>query len=405
MNGDRLAIEGGTPYRKNFLVFGAPHVGEEEIAEVAATLRSGWLSTGPRTKRFEEAFRNYVGCRHALALNSCTAGLHLALDVLNIGAGDEVITTPITFTATANVIVLRGATPVFADVDPSTMNVSPGEIEKSVTPRTKAIIPVHFAGRPCEMDPILEIAAKNNLFVVEDAAHAVEASYRGRKVGDIGHVTSFSFYATKNLVTGEGGMATTANEDWDAAMRVKSLHGLSRTAWKRYSSEGFQSYDTLCPGYKYNMADIQAAMGIHQLARIEENLNVRERHWRRYNDAFAGCGFLALPPEQPHVRHARHLYTPLLDVDALGVSRDRFVSALQAENIGVGIHFTALHLHSFYREKFGFARGRFPNAEYVSDRTFSIPLSPALTDGDVEDVIGAVMKVLNHFARKRKGAR
>ncbi|MEW6202416.1 MAG: DegT/DnrJ/EryC1/StrS aminotransferase family protein [bacterium] len=398
---EKLAIDGGKPYRKDFLVFGSPHIGEEEIAEVTDTLRSGWLSTGPRVHRFEEAFRKYIGCDFAVAVNSCTAGLHLALDVLGIGEGDEVITSPITFAATANVVVHRGAVPVFADVDRKTMNLAPEEVERKITPHTKAILPVHLYGRPCEMDALMTIAGKHKLYVIEDAAHAIEARYRDKKIGTIGDIASFSFYVTKNLVTGEGGMVTTNNKEWHEEMRIKSLHGISKTAWKRYSEEGFQIYDTIYPGYKYNMMDIQAAMGIHQLNRIEENLKVRERHWQRYNEAFAESEFLTIPPEQPHVRHARHLYTLLIDTDNLGASRDQFVNALQAENIGVGIHFISLHLHTFYRERFGWKRGDLPNAEFVSDRTVSLPLSSKLTDDDIEDVIGAVFKALNGLYKTR----
>ena len=398
---EKLAIDGGKPYRKDFLVFGSPHIGEEEIAEVADTLRSGWLSTGPRVHRFEEAFRNYIGCDYAIAVNSCTAGLHLALDVLGIGEGDEVITSPITFAATANVVVHRGAVPVFADIDRTTMNLAPEEVERKITPHTKAILPVHLYGRPCEMDALMAIARKHQLCVIEDAAHAIESRYRDKKIGAIGDITSFSFYVTKNLVTGEGGMVTTNNKEWHEEMRIKSLHGISKTAWKRYSEEGFQIYDTIYPGYKYNMMDIQAAMGIHQLNRIEENLKVRERHWHRYDEAFAGSEFLIIPSEQPHLRHARHLYTLLIDTDKLGASRDQFVNALQAENIGVGIHFIALHLHTFYRERFGWKRGDLPNAEFVSDRTVSLPLSSKLTDDDIEDVIGATFKVLNGLYKAR----
>ncbi len=381
--------------RQDFLVFGSPAIGEAEIAEVVATIRSGWLGTGPRVQRFEADFRAYVGCAHAVALNSCTAGLHLALEVLGIGPGDEVITTPLTFSATANVIVHVGARPVFADVDPQTMNLDPEAVARAVTPRTKAILPVHLAGRPCEMHALLEVAQRHGLAVVEDAAHATEARYRGRPIGSIGDLTAFSFYVTKNLVTGEGGMLTTNNAAWAEEIRVKALHGISRDAWERYSAEGFQPYDTLFPGYKYNMTDIQAALGIHQLARLEANLAVRERHWRRYDEAFAGHPLLTTPaPADPRDRHARHLYTVLLDVDRAEMSRNQFIIRLKAENIGTGIHFTALHLHSFYAKTFGFTRGQFPVAEFIGDRTVSLPLSAKLTEEDVEDVIAAVFLVL-----------
>jgi dTDP-4-amino-4,6-dideoxygalactose transaminase len=381
--------------RPEFLVFGSPAIGEEEISEVVATLRSGWLGTGPRVQRFEADFRRYMGCAHAVALNSCTAGLHLALEVLGIFPGDEVITTPLTFSATANVIVHMGAFPVFADVDPRTMNLDPEAVARAITPRTRAILPVHLAGRPCDMDALLAVSSRHGFRVVEDAAHAIEARYRGRSIGIIGDLTAFSFYATKTLTTGEGGMLVTENEEWADRARMLSLHGLSRDAWTRYSSEGFHPYDTVFPGYKYNMTDIQAAMGIHQLARLEANLVIRERYWLRYDAAFAGHPLLTIPaPVDPRDRHARHLYTVLLDTERAGMSRNEFIVRLKAENIGTGIHFTALHLHSFYAKTFGYRRGQFPSAERIGDRTVSLPLSAKLTDDDVEDVISAVFRVL-----------
>jgi dTDP-4-amino-4,6-dideoxygalactose transaminase len=382
--------------RDSFLVFGSPDIHEAEIEEVVDTLRSGWLGTGPKTHRFEQQFRAYVGCKHALALNSCTAGIHLALDVLGIGAGDEVITTPITFASTANVIIHRGARPVFVDVDPTTMNIDPTEIEGAITPRTRAILPVHMAGRPCEMDEIMDIAERHALYVIEDAAHALEAWYRNQKIGAIGHITAFSFYATKNVCTGEGGMVTTQNDDWADEMRVKSLHGISKDAWKRYSAEGFQPYETVCPGYKYNMMDMQAALGIHQLARVDENLKTRERYSRVYDSAFAELPEVRVPSKElpPGSRHAHHLYTILLDLDRLHIGRDKFIEAMKAENIGTGIHFTALHLHKYYRERFGYRPGDYPQAEWVGERTVSLPLSPKLTRDDVADVIEAVKRTI-----------
>jgi dTDP-4-amino-4,6-dideoxygalactose transaminase len=380
------------PKRSEFLVFGSPLITEEEIREVTDTLRSGWLGTGPKTKRFEADFAAYTGARHAIALNSCTAGLHLALDAAGIGPGDEVITTPMTFCATANVIVHVGATPVFADVDRRTMNLDPAAVARAITPRTKALLPVHFAGRPCDMEALLDLAAKHGLVVIEDAAHATEARYHGLKVGSIGDMTAFSFYATKNVVTGEGGMLTTHSDHWAERVRIRSLHGLSKDAWKRYSAEGFQPYDTLYPGYKYNMMDLQASLGIHQLARVEANLARREAIWQRYDEAFAGR-FVLPAPAEPETRHARHLYTLLLEPEKLGMGQVEFLEALKAENIGAGVHFIALHLHRFYRERLGTKRGDFPNAEWISDRTVSLPLSPKLSDEDVEDVIAAVLRI------------
>jgi len=395
----KLAIDGGKPVRKKFLIFGSPQILDVEIEEVSHTLRSGWLSTGPKTHQFEKRFGEYVGSRYALGLSSCTAGLYLALEVVGVDARSEVITTPMTFPSTANVIVHHRAKPIFVDIEKETMNIDPEKIESKITPKTKVIVPVHLAGRPCKMDKIMEIAERKHLYVIEDAAHAIETKYRSQKVGIIGDVTVFSFYVTKNLVTGEGGMATTDNTEWAEEMRVKSLHGISTSAWKRYSSEGFQPYETICPGYKFNMTDIQASLGLHQLKRLEDNLKIRERHWRRYNEAFSRIPEISIPIEEDNIRHARHLYTILLSLERLNISRNRFIIALKAENIGTGVHFTALHLHPYYKNTFGFRQGDFPNAEYISDRTVSLPMSPKLTEKDVDDVIAAVKKVIDHFKR------
>ncbi|HET8631484.1 MAG TPA: DegT/DnrJ/EryC1/StrS aminotransferase family protein [Thermomicrobiales bacterium] len=383
--------------REDFLVFGKPQIGEEEIAEVVATLRSGWIGMGPRTLEFERAFAEYVGAKHAIAVNSCTAALHLALIAAGVGPGDEVITTPMTFAATANVIVHTGATPVFADVDRRTQNIDPARVAERITPRTKAILPVHMLGRPAEMDPLLALAAAHDLAVIEDAAHAAEAIYRGRRVGTLGHFTAFSFYATKNITTGEGGMLVTGDDAAAERLRVLRLHGISKDAWKRYSAEGFSPYETIEPGFKYNMLDLTAALGLHQLRRVEENLTIRERYVALYNEAFAelpGVIVPALEPLGPGDRHAQHLYPLLLDLDRLALDRAGFIDALQERRIGTGIHFTAVHLHQYYRERFGYRRGDFPEAEYISDRTVSLPLSPAMTERDVEDVIAAVGDVV-----------
>ena len=381
--------------RKNFIVFGEPQIGSEEIHEVIETLKSGWIGTGPKTERFEETFRKYVRAKHAVALNSCTAGLFLALEVIGIKEGDEVITTPLTFPATGNVIINHRAKPVFVDIKRETMNIDPDKIESKITTKTKAIIPVHFAGRPCEMNQILKIAKRHHLFIIEDAAHAIEAWYRDKKIGSIGDITAFSFYATKNITTGEGGMITTNNKEWAERISIKSLHGISKDAWKRYSSEGFQPYDTLYAGYKFNMTDIQASLGIHQLARVEKNLQIRERHWKRYNKAFVNIQGIIIPSESKNIKHARHVYTIILDIDRLKITRNQFVELMKKENIGTGIHFIALHLHSYYKNTFGYKRGDFPEAEFVSDRTVSLPLSAKLTDKDVDDVITAARKVIN----------
>ena len=393
-----LDAPGHKPVRREMLVFGKPAIGEEEIAEVVATLRSGWLGTGPKVGQFEEAFRTYAGARHALALNSCTAALHLSLLAAGVGPDCEVITSPLTFAATANAVVHTGATPVFVDVDRRTQNIDPSLIEEAITPRTKAIIPVHLAGRPCDMDAIMAIARKHDLRVIEDAAHAIETMYHGRHAGTIGDAGCFSFYVTKNLVTGEGGMVTTDNDDWAAMIQTYGLHGLSKGAWKRYGDEGYVHYQVLHPGYKYNMTDIQASLGIHQMKRLGAYAKVRKSIWEKYDKAFADLPLERPAPEEPQTTHARHLYAILPDVARLGVTRDTIVADLVKEGIGTGIHFVALHLHPYYRNRFGYSAADFPNAREISDRTISLPLSAGLAEQDVEDVIAAVRKVVLRYA-------
>ena len=382
------------PVRKQFLVFGSPALEEAEIQEVVETLRSGWIGTGPKVGRFEQAFRDYIGARHALALNSCTAALHLSMIAAGVGPGDEVITTPHTFAATANSIVHTGATPVFVDVDRRTQNIEPSLLAAAITPRTRAILPVHFAGRPCDMDPIMKVAREHGLKVIEDAAHAIESVYHGRHIGTIGDAACFSFYVTKNIVTGEGGMVTTSDDAWAEKIQTYGLHGMSKGAWKRYSDAGFVHYQVLYPGFKYNMTDMQAALGIHQMTRIEPYARRRREIWERYDQAFAGLPAEMPAPEEPGTTHARHLYTLLLDLTHLKTGRDAIVEDLKAEGIGTGIHFISLHLHPYYKDRFGFSPDDFPNARHISERTVSLPLSARLANQDVDDVIAAVRKVL-----------
>lgn len=385
--------------RNNFLIFGSPLIEQDEINEVVECLKSGWISTGPRVSQLENMFRSYIGCKHAIALNSCTSGLHLALLVAGIKEGDEIITTPMTFAATANVIEHVGAKPVFVDINLPSMNIEVNGIKEKITSRTKAIIPVHFAGRACAMGTIMDIARHNNLIVIEDAAHSIETTYKGTKVGTIGDITVFSFYVTKNLVTGEGGMITTENDEWAEKIQIYALHGMSKGAWKRYSDEGYKHYQIVYPGYKYNMMDLQAAMGIHQLKKLERNLKKREEIWARYNEALSGLPLELPPPPDPDCRHARHLYTVLLKLEDLKIDRDGFVHALYEQKIGTGIHFVSLHLHPYYSKKYNYKPEDFPNATYISERTVSLPLSPKLKDEDVEDVIAAVMDTLNYYSR------
>jgi len=376
--------------RKNFLIFGSPQIKKEEINEVVESLHSGWIGTGPKVSKFEEMFRQYIGARYAVAVNSCTAGLHLSMLVAGLRPGDEVITTPMTFCATVNSIVHTGATPILVDCDRDTFLIDPQHIKDAITPKTRAIVPVHMCGRPCNMDAIMGIASRHNLLVIEDAAHAIETVYKGHKVGNIGHLTAFSFYVTKNVITGEGGMVTTNNPDFANKIKMYALHGMSKDAWKRFSDEGYKHYQVIFPGFKYNMMDLQAAIGIHQLSRIEENLKRRNEIWQRYNKAFADLP-LGLPAlDAPDTVHARHLYTLMIDKESCGVSRDEFMQKLHQMNIGTGVHYVGVHLHPYYRERFGYRPEDFPNATWISERTVSLPLSPKLTDADVEDVVEAV---------------
>jgi dTDP-4-amino-4,6-dideoxygalactose transaminase len=393
------AIAGGSPVRTQYLVFGSPSIGEEEISEVCQSMRSGWVGTGPKVKKFEEMFKKFKNCRYAIGVSSCTAALHLSLLVLEIKPGHEVITTPLTFASTAHSIVHVGARPVFADVKLESMNIDPVAVEKKINKKTKAIIPVHLSGRPCEMDAVIELANRFHLRVIEDAAHAIESSYKGKPIGTMGDLGCFSFYVTKNITTVEGGMVVTDQDEFANRIKSLALHGLTEDAWQRYSDEGFKHYQVVCAGFKYNMTDIQASIGIHQLEKIETKAQRRKEIWEIYNQSFGELPLILPFPTPPDQRHAYHLYTPLLDLERVRCTRDEFLQALHKENIGAGIHYVSLHLHPFYQKNYGYRRGEFPNAEFISDRTFSLPFSAKLTDQDVEDVIEAVKKILEYYHR------
>jgi len=383
--------------RKEFLPAFRPFLEAGELREVIDTLESDWISTGPKTHAFEEQFKNYVGAQFAVAVSSCTAALHLSLAASGIGPGDEVITSPLTFAATANVVIHQGAKPIFADIDKETNNVAPESVEKNLTERTKAIIPVHYAGHPCEMEEIERIAKEHNLLIIEDAAHALAASYKNRTIGTLGDATCFSFYATKNITTGEGGMLTTNDEQLAETTRMLSLHGINKDAWKRYSSGGSWYYEVLYPGYKYNMTDIQAAIGMHQLKKLPQMQKRREEIAQSYNDAFRNTDQIITPTSRPYVRHAWHLYAIQVNVDMLKADRNTVIDALKAKNIGTSVHFIPVHLHPYYRSQYGYKRGDFPNAEHFFDREISLPLYPRMTDDDVEDVITAVKHVIDDY--------
>jgi dTDP-4-amino-4,6-dideoxygalactose transaminase len=388
-------MEKKRPERDDLLVFGAPSIETPEIDEVVASLHSGWLGTGPKVARFEEDFAAFKGAPFAVAVNSCTAALHLSMLAAGLRPGDEVITTPLTFCATANAIIHTGCVPVLADVDPVTQNIDPAAVAARVGPRTKAILPVHFAGRPCDMEALGRIADAQGLRIIEDCAHAVEAEYRGRPTGTFGDFGCFSFYVTKNVTTGEGGMVLTRSEEDAARIKVLALHGMSRDAWRRFGDDGYKHYYVVECGYKYNMMDIQAALGIHQLARVEENWAARKRIWDRYQVALAPLP-VTLPAEpEPMTRHGYHLYTILVDEAACGVRRDDALRAFTAEKIGVGVHYQSLPEHPYYQESLGWRPEDTPIATDIGRRTVSLPLSPGMSDDDVEDVIRAVGRVLS----------
>lgn len=378
-----------------FITFGAPDLGEEEIQEVVQTLRDGWLGKGPRVTAFEAQFAAYQGLapERAAAVSSCTAALHLSLVAAGVGPGDEVITTPLTFCATVNTILHTGATPVLCDVDTRSMNIDVRNIRACVTPRTKAILPVHFAGRPCEMDEVLDVARDRRLVVIEDCAHAIEARYRGRPVGTLGDYGCFSFYATKNLTTGEGGMVLARSADQLARVRRMSQHGMTQDAWQRHAGRGFGQYDVVECGFKYNMMDLEAAIGLHQLRRLDTGLERRREIWSRYQQALAGLPVTLPAPVPPHMRHALHLYTLLLD-EGGRIGRDAFVERMAGWGIGVGIHYKALPEHSYYQQRLGWRPNDTPIATSIGRRSVSLPLSPRLTDPDVERIVSAVHAVL-----------
>jgi len=365
------------------------------IDEVVDSLRSGWIGTGPKVARLEAMVREYTGAVHTVAVNSCTAALHLSLLAADVGAGDEVITTPMTFCATANSIIHAGGRPVFVDCDRDTQLIDVKQIEAAITPRTKAIVPVHFAGRVCDMQAISDIARRHNLRVIEDAAHAIEGRYAGKKVGTMSDMTCFSFYVTKNVTTGEGGMVATADPDLADRIKTQALHGMSRDAWKRFSDAGYKHYEVVSPGFKYNMMDLQAAIGLHQFDHVEIWLGRRNEIWQRYSDELRDLPIGLPPKDDPHSRHARHLYTLMIDPDSAGITRDEFMTRMHKRNIGTGVHYVGVHMHPWYRENLGTRAEDFPNATWISERTVSIPLTPHLEDQDVTDVIDAVRESLH----------
>jgi len=382
-----------------FIPFHVPQIDDEEIRSVVETLKSGWLTTGVKVKRFEGDFASYLGCGHAIAVNSCTAALHLALEAVGIEEGDEVIVPTMTFTATAEVVLYFKARPVLVDCRRDTFNIDPDRVEQAITAKTKAIIPVHFGGQPCDMEPIRQIARARGLTVIEDAAHALPASYQGKKVGTIGDITCFSFYATKTITTGEGGMATTDNTEWAERMRMMSLHGISHDAWKRYTKEGSWYYEVLRPGFKYNLTDIGAAIGIEQLKKCDAFGAARKRIATAYNEGLSKLPEIQTPVCESDVQHAWHLYVIQLDLERLKINRYQFIEALKEQGIGTSVHFIPLHLHPYYRDKFGYAPDDFPKASETYQRIISLPIYPKMTEAHIEHVIAAVGKIVQEQRR------
>ncbi|TSC70628.1 MAG: hypothetical protein CEO12_208 [Parcubacteria group bacterium Gr01-1014_46] len=384
--------------QNKYIVFGAPLIGEPEINEVVKTLRSGWLGTGPKVAQFEKMISQLTGAKYCMAVNSCTAALHLSMIASGIGEGDEVITTPLTFCATANSIIHSGATPVFVDVNPETMNIDETKIEKAITKKTKAIMPVHFAGRPAEMDKIMAIAKKHKLLVIEDAAHAINAQYKGKMIGSIGDLTCLSFYVTKNITTGEGGMVLTNNKEFADKIKVLALHGMSKDAWKRFSDDGYKHYEVVYPGFKYNMMDIQASIGIHQLKTIKKGDLKRKKLWDFYNKELASLP-IGLPSYKAKykgskIKHVMHLYTILVDEKQSGINRDKFMQEMHNRGIGTGVHYNPVHLHQYYRNTYAYKKGDYPNAEYIGSRTVSLPLSAKLTMEEAKRIVSSVREIL-----------
>ena len=384
--------------RDAFLDFSPPYLGAEEIAEVVDTLKTDWITTGPKTKRFENEFAEFVGASRALALSSATDAMLVALAALGVKSGDEVITTPMTFCSTLHVIEHLDAKPVLVDVEPDTLCIDPAAVERALTSKTRGVLPVHLYGHPCNMDPILQMAERQRLFVLEDAAHALPARYKGRAVGTMGTATAFSFYATKNLTTAEGGMLTGESELIDTA-RVWSLHGMSRDAFNRYSAEGSWFYEVVAPGFKCNMTDLQASLGLAQLKKLPRFQARRREIVNRYHAAFAEQPELQIPVERPDVESAWHIYALRLNLETLTIGRDAFIRELKQRKIGTSVHFIPNHLHAYYRDKYGFAPNDFPVTLANYERLISLPLHPRLSDQDVDDVIDAVTDVISKHRR------
>lgn len=398
MTREALAINGGTPVRKTLLPYGRQSIGEEDIQAVVDVLRSDWLTTGPKVAEFEEAFAAWVGAKHAVSFSSGTAALHGAAFAAGLKAGDEAITTPMTFAATANCVLYQEATPIFADVSADTLNLDPDKVAARITPQTRAVLPVDYAGHPADLDAIRELAAKHGLIVIEDASHALGAEYKGRRAGSIADMTVFSFHPVKHLATGEGGIVTTDRGDFAETLRRFRNHGISSDARQR-QSQGQWHYEMVLLGFNYRLTDIACALGLSQLKKLEKNLSQRREIAARYADAFRDLEAVMMPVARADVNPAWHLYPIRLNLEKLSTDRGQIFRALRTENIGVNVHYIPVHLHPYYRDHFGDRTGEYPIAENAYARLISLPMFHGMGDGDVEDVVAAVKKVICHFAR------
>jgi UDP-4-amino-4,6-dideoxy-N-acetyl-beta-L-altrosamine transaminase len=396
---EKPAIEGGKPIREEFLPYGTQWLNDKEIEEVVDSLKSSWITTGPKMRLFEDNFKKYIGSKYAIAVNSGTAALHISTSSIDIKPGDEVITTPLTFVASANCVVYRGGTPIFADIKKDTYNIDPNEIRKKITSKTKAIIPVHFAGQPCDMDEISEIAEENDLFVIEDAAHAVDAEYKGKKIGNISNLTVFSFHPVKNMTTAEGGMVTTNDNDLYEKLLMFRTHGISKDATKRFAKDGGYHYDMQYLGFRYNLSELHASLGIHQLNKIEMFQKRRREIVNIYNRELADFEEITLPYVRSDIKHSWHLYILQLNLEKLKVDRDYIFNALREENIGVNVHYIPVHYHSYYQNRFGLKKGLLPKVEWLFPRLLTIPLFHKMNDDDVYDVINSLEKVLGYYRK------
>jgi len=381
---------------KKYITFGSPSIGNEEIRAVTKCMRSGWIGTGPLVKKFEKNFGIYSKSDYAIAVGSCTAALHLSLNAISLKKGDEVIVPAMTFCSTVNSIIHSGYKPVLADVDINTMNIKPEEIEKKITKKTKALVVVHFAGRPCNMDKILSIVKKYNLILIEDCAHAIEASYGGKKCGTFGLYGCFSFYVTKNLVTAEGGMILSNSKKNIDPIKQRALHGMSKDAWKRFSDKGYKHYDIIDAGFKYNMTDIQAAMGLEQLKKIGKHLEKRNKIWKEYQEFFKSFDISTPAKIDKNTIHAKHLYTILIDKKKLGIDRDEFMLKLHNRGIGTGVHYRSIPSYTFYKKKFGWKEANYKNSSLIGSQTVSLPLSPNLKKTDMDKIFYSIEKTLKN---------